>query len=48
MPRARAEEDPAAITYLKEPQWTNGFATVVGAGSRACGERSACRRSSSR
>jgi RND family efflux transporter MFP subunit len=23
-----AEEDPTAITYLKEPQWTNGFATV--------------------
>lgn len=26
---ARAAEDPAAISYLKEPQWTNGFATVV-------------------
>jgi RND family efflux transporter MFP subunit len=24
----RAVDDPAAITYLKEPQWTNGFATV--------------------
>src|SRR5688572_29920415 len=24
-----AEEDPTAISYLKEPQWTNGFATVV-------------------
>ena len=24
----RAEADPTAITYLKEPQWTNGFATV--------------------
>jgi cobalt-zinc-cadmium efflux system membrane fusion protein len=23
-----AEEDPTAITYLKEPQWTNGFGTV--------------------
>jgi membrane fusion protein, heavy metal efflux system len=23
-----AEDDPAAITYLKEPQWTNGFATA--------------------
>jgi RND family efflux transporter MFP subunit len=23
-----AEEDATAITYLKEPQWTNGFATV--------------------
>ena len=23
-----ADEDAAAITYLKEPQWTNGFATV--------------------
>lgn len=22
-----AEEDPTAITYLKEPQWTNGFGT---------------------
>ena len=22
------DEDPAAISYLKEPQWTNGFATV--------------------
>lgn len=22
------EDDPTAITYLKEPQWTNGFATV--------------------
>lgn len=25
----RPEEDPAAITYLKEPQWTIGFGTVV-------------------
>ncbi|MBI4263659.1 MAG: efflux RND transporter periplasmic adaptor subunit [Acidobacteria bacterium] len=25
----RGDGDPAAITYLKEPQWTNGFATVV-------------------
>ena len=25
----RAEEDSAAITYLKEPQWTNGFGTVT-------------------
>jgi RND family efflux transporter MFP subunit len=24
-----AAEDPAAISYLKEPQWTNGFATTV-------------------
>lgn len=24
-----AQEDAAAIAYLKEPQWTNGFATVV-------------------
>lgn len=24
----RAEDDPTAISYLKEPQWTNGFATV--------------------
>ena len=24
-----AEEDPTAITYLKEPQWTNGFAAVL-------------------
>jgi RND family efflux transporter MFP subunit len=24
-----AEDDPTAITYLKEPQWTNGFATVL-------------------
>ena len=24
-----AEEDPTAISYLKEPQWTNGFATAV-------------------
>jgi len=23
------EEDAAAITYLKEPQWTNGFATAL-------------------
>jgi RND family efflux transporter MFP subunit len=23
-----AEEDPTAITYLKEPQWTNGFMAV--------------------
>ena len=23
-----ASEDPAAITYLKEPQWTNGFGTA--------------------
>jgi RND family efflux transporter MFP subunit len=23
-----AAEDPTAITYLKEPQWTNGFGTV--------------------
>jgi RND family efflux transporter MFP subunit len=23
-----ASEDPGAITYLKEPQWTNGFGTV--------------------
>ena len=25
----RAEDDPSAITYLKEPQWTIGFATVI-------------------
>lgn len=25
----QAVEDPAAITYLKEPQWTAGFGTVV-------------------
>ena len=25
----RAEEDPAAISYLKEPQWTIGFATAI-------------------
>jgi RND family efflux transporter MFP subunit len=25
----RVEEDPTAISYLKEPQWTNGFATVT-------------------
>lgn len=24
-----AADDPAAITYLKEPQWTNGFGTAV-------------------
>jgi len=24
-----AQEDAAAISYLKEPQWTNGFATAV-------------------
>ena len=24
-----AAADPAAITYLKEPQWTNGFATAL-------------------
>ncbi len=24
----RAEEDPTAISYLKEPQWTNGFMTA--------------------
>jgi RND family efflux transporter MFP subunit len=24
-----AGEDPTAITYLKEPQWTNGFATAL-------------------
>jgi RND family efflux transporter MFP subunit len=24
-----AEEDSTAITYLKEPQWTNGFATAL-------------------
>ena len=24
-----AEEDPTAITYLKEPQWTNGFGTAL-------------------
>jgi RND family efflux transporter MFP subunit len=23
------EDDPTAITYLKEPQWTNGFAAVL-------------------
>lgn len=27
--RSRTTEDPAAISYLKEPQWTNGFATAV-------------------
>lgn len=26
---SNATEDASAITYLKEPQWTNGFATVV-------------------
>ena len=25
----QAEEDPTAIAYLKEPQWTNGFATAL-------------------
>ena len=25
----RGEEDAAAISYLKEPQWTNGFATAI-------------------
>ena len=25
---SRSSEDPAAITYLKEPQWTNDFATA--------------------
>jgi RND family efflux transporter MFP subunit len=25
----RTEEDPAAISYLKEPQWTNGFGTAT-------------------
>ena len=25
----QAEDDPTAITYLKEPQWTIGFATVI-------------------
>lgn len=24
-----AEEDPTAISYLKEPQWTNGFGTML-------------------
>ena len=24
-----AQEDPTAITYLKEPQWTNGFGTML-------------------
>ena len=27
--QSRADENPAAITYLKEPQWTNGFATAA-------------------
>ena len=26
--KQRGEEDATAISYLKEPQWTNGFATV--------------------
>ena len=26
---SRAADDPAAISYLKEQQWTNGFATVL-------------------
>jgi len=26
---ALAEDDPSAISYLKEPQWTIGFATVI-------------------
>jgi biotin carboxyl carrier protein len=26
--RQHAQEDPTAIAYLKEPQWTNGFATT--------------------
>jgi membrane fusion protein, heavy metal efflux system len=26
---AHAAEDPTAISYLKEPQWANGFATAV-------------------
>jgi cobalt-zinc-cadmium efflux system membrane fusion protein len=26
---AAGQEDASAISYLKEPQWTNGFATVV-------------------
>lgn len=26
---AQATDDPTAITYLKEPQWTNGFASAV-------------------
>lgn len=26
---ARAQDDPTAIAYLKEPQWTNGFATAI-------------------
>lgn len=26
---SRAADDPAAISYLKEPQWTNGFATAL-------------------
>ena len=25
----RTDDDPAAISYLKEPQWTNGFGTVI-------------------
>ena len=27
--QSRADENPAAITYLKEQQWTNGFATAA-------------------
>lgn len=26
---AQAEDDPSAISYLKEPQWTIGFATAI-------------------
>jgi RND family efflux transporter MFP subunit len=26
---SEAGEDPTAISYLKEPQWTNGFATAI-------------------
>ena len=26
---SRAADDPAAISYLKEQQWTNGFATAL-------------------
>ena len=39
----RAPEDPAAIAYLKEQQWTNEFGTMP-CGKRSCGPRFVSRR----
>ena len=41
-------EDPAAIAYLKEQQWTNDVRDGAGAGGGGAHARSACRRRSSR